>query len=90
MKDIVFLSVDSSDVLGFSIKQDVLDTLRLKWKDLIEIEIFREYKGKASFVLLRKIRKFGSSFGVSIPKKLVKELNFKKDESLQVDFRKPA
>ena len=90
MKDIVFLSVDSSDVLGFSIKQDVLDTLRLKWKDLIEIEIFREYKGEASFVLLRKIRKFGSSFGVSIPKKLVKELNFKKDESLQVDFRKPA
>ncbi|GAI95404.1 unnamed protein product [marine sediment metagenome] len=90
MKDIVFLSVDSSDVLGFSIKQDVLDTLRLKWKDLIEIEIFREYKGRASFVLLRKIRKFGSSFGVSIPKKLVKELNFKKDESLQVDFRKPA
>jgi len=90
MKDIVFLSVDSSDVLGFSIKQDVLDTLRLKWKDLIEIEIFREYKGRVSFVLLRKIRKFGSSFGVSIPKKLVKELNFKKDESLQVDFRKPA
>ena len=90
MKDIIFLSVDSSDVLGFSIKQDVLDTLRLKWKDLIEIEIFREYKGEASFVLLRKIRKFGSSFGVSIPKKLVKELNFKKDESLQVDFRKPA
>lgn len=90
MKDIVFLSVDSSDVLGFSIKQDVLDALQLKWKDLIEIEMFREYKGKASFVLLRKIRKFGSSFGVSIPKKLVKELNFKKDESLQVDFRKPA
>jgi len=90
MKDIVFLSVDSSDVLGFSIKQNVLETLLLKWKDLIEIEIYKEYKGKASFVLLRKIRKFGSSFGVSIPKKLVKELNFKKDESLQVDFRKPA
>ncbi len=57
---------------------------------IIEIEIFKEYKGKASFVLLRKIRKFGSSFGVSIPKKLVKELDFKKNESLQVDFRRPA
>ncbi|TES94509.1 MAG: hypothetical protein E3J90_12310 [Promethearchaeota archaeon] len=90
MKDIVFLSVDSSGVLGFSIKQNVLDTLQLKWKELIEIEIFKEYKGQASFVLLRKIRKFGSSFGVSIPKKLVKELNFKKDESLQVDLRKPS
>ena len=90
MKDIVFLSVDSSNVLGFSIKQNILDKLQLKWKDLIELEIFKEYKGKASFVLLRKIRKFGSSFGVSIPIKLVKEWNFKKDESLQVDFRKPA
>ncbi len=78
MKDIVFLSVDSSNVLGFSIKQNILDKLQLKWKDLIELEIFKEYKGKASFVLLRKIRKFGSSFGVSIPIKLVKELNFKK------------
>ncbi len=90
MKDIVFLSADSSDVLGFSIKQNVLESLQLKWKDLIEIEFFKEYKGMASFVLLRKIRKFGSSFGVSIPKKLVKELNFKKDESLQVYFRIPA
>lgn len=90
MKDIVFLSVDSSNVLGFLIKQNILDKLQLKWKDLIELEIFKEYKGKASFVLLRKIRKFGSSFGVSLPIKLVKELNFKKDESLQVDFRKPA
>ena len=44
MKDIVFLSVDSSDVLGFSIKQNVLETLQLKWKDLIEIEIYKEYK----------------------------------------------
>lgn len=90
MKDIIFLSVDSSNVLGFSIKQDVLDALLLKYKDLIEIEVFREYKGKASFVISRKIRKFGSSFGVSIPKKLVKELSFKKDESLQVDFRRPT
>ena len=90
MKDIVFLSVDSSNVLGFCIKHNVLDALLLKYKDLIEIEVFSEYKGKGSFVYLSKIRKFGSSFGVSIPKKLVKELNFKKDESLQVDFRKPA
>ena len=90
MKDIIFLSVDSGGVLGFPIKQSILQTLKIKWKDIIEIEIFKEYQDKASFILLRKVRKFGSSLGVSLPIKLVKEMNFKKDDSFQADFRKPS
>ena len=89
MKDVISLT-RSGKTLGFPIQSLILEDLGLKPQDPVEVEIFLEYKGKPSFIIVRRLRKIGSSLGVTIRKYIVEELNLKKGDSFQVDIRNPT
>ena len=63
--------------------------LGIGYGDLIEIEVFKEYKGKPSFEISPEIIKRGSSLGVSLEKWFVEDLEIKEHDTYQAEFRKP-
>lgn len=89
MKDVVTLTY-SGNTACFSINSDILDKMGLKYEDLVEVEIFLEYKGETTFTINRKLRKMGSSLGVSLKKPIVKDLGLRKGDTFQVDIRVPT
>ncbi|HEY0090715.1 MAG TPA: hypothetical protein VGB37_17830, partial [Candidatus Lokiarchaeia archaeon] len=74
---------------GFPINAVILNKLGLKLGDLVEIEVFLEYKGEPSFTINRKIRKMGSSLGISLRKYIVENLGLKKGDTFQIDIKVP-
>jgi len=88
MKDVVSIS-KSGKTFGFTINPGILGELKLKIGDMVEVELFIEYKSNPSVIITRRLRKIGGSVGISIRRNLVDDLKLTKGDSIQVDIRKP-
>lgn len=71
------------------IPDHILDDLKTDIGDSIEVEIFKEYKGKPSFIITPRLRIIGGSKGLTIRYYLVRDLNLKANETYQADIRRP-
>ena len=87
MKDVVLLT-ESGGTLGFTIQPSILRKLDLKWKDPVEFDIINE-NGDITMSITRPLKKMGKgSMGIGIRLHIVKNLNLKPSDIIQVDIRK--
>lgn len=89
MKDVVYLT-ESGGTMGFTIQKEFLDQLDVNLGDMLEVELFIEFKGEPSFPITRPLRVVGGSKGITLKKKLVKELKLNVNDSIRVDIRLPT
>ena len=88
MKDVIYLT-DSGGTMGFTVQKEILEGLEVDIGDMVEIELFIEFKGESSFTITRPLRYVGGSKGITLKKKLINELNLKPKDSIRIDIRLP-